>query len=74
MHGNLPALKAMLVKIRQEQVDDIALGGTCFQRRSRVAAVHRRFELDIPVQLILGNGESEVHAQLLAFRLRSILL
>jgi predicted phosphodiesterase len=63
IHGNLPALEAVLRDICHEQVDTIVVGGDVLpgpMPRETLACLQA---LDISVQLIQGNGEREVLAQ-----------
>jgi predicted phosphodiesterase len=63
IHGNLPALEAVLQEIRQAQVDQIVVGGDVIpgpMPRETLACLQ---DLDLPVHFIQGNGEREVLAQ-----------
>jgi predicted phosphodiesterase len=62
LHGNLPALEAVLDGIRRESVDAILIGGDVLpgpMPRETIAALR---SLAIPVHGISGNGEREVLA------------
>jgi predicted phosphodiesterase len=63
IHGNLPALEAVLDEIRQERVDHIVVGGDVIPGPMPRETLDRLFALDLPVQFIHGNGEREVLAQ-----------
>jgi putative phosphoesterase len=63
IHGNLPALEAVLQEIRQAKVDLVVVGGDVLpgpMPRETLACLR---DLDLPVQLIQGNGDREVLAQ-----------
>jgi putative phosphoesterase len=63
IHGNLPALEAVLAEIHREKVDQILIGGDVLpgpMPRETLAALLR---LEIPVQLIRGNGDRVVLAE-----------
>ena len=64
IHGNLPALEAVLAEIRQAGVDQIVVGGDVIPgpMPGEVIAVLR--DIDVPVHCIQGNGEREVLAQI----------
>jgi predicted phosphodiesterase len=57
IHGNLPALKAVLDQVRQAQVDQIVVGGDVVPGPMPRETLALLRELEIPVQYILGNGE-----------------
>ncbi|HVF98724.1 MAG TPA: metallophosphoesterase family protein [Chloroflexia bacterium] len=64
IHGNLPALEAVLEDIRQAQVDLVVVGGDVVpgpMPRETLACLQG---LDIPIQFIHGNGEGAVLAQM----------
>ena len=63
IHGNLPALEAVLQDVRQAGVDQIIVGGDVLPGpipRETIACLR---DLDIPTQFIQGNGDREVLAQ-----------
>lgn len=63
IHGNLPALEAVLAEIRREKVDRILVGGDVLpgpMPRETLAALLR---VEIPIQLIRGNGDRVVLAE-----------
>jgi len=62
VHGNLPALEAVLDEVRRESVDRVVVGGDVLPGPMPVQALARLLELDLPVELIRGNGEREVLA------------
>jgi putative phosphoesterase len=62
IHGNLPALEAVLQDIRQAEVDEIVVGGDVLpgpMPRETIACLR---DLDVPVKFIQGNGDREVLA------------
>ena len=64
IHANLPALEAVLGKIRQEGVDGVVVGGDVLPGPMPVETLERLKVLDVPVQFIYGNGEVAVLEQL----------
>jgi len=60
IHGNLPALEAVLAEIRRVGVDRIVVGGDVVPGPMPGETIARLLELDIPVHCIQGNGEREV--------------
>jgi len=62
IHGNLPALEAVLEEIRQAQVDRIVVGGDVLPGPMPRETLTFLRDLDIPVQFIHGNGDREVLA------------
>src|ERR1700736_6546751 len=64
IHGNLPALEAVLQEIRQTGVDQIVVGGDVVPGPMPVETIDCLLGLDIPVQFIQGNGEVDVLAEM----------
>ena len=64
IHGNLPALEAVLQDIRQAGVDHIVVGGDVLPGPMPCETLERLENLDTPVQFIQGNGEAAVLAQI----------
>ena len=64
IHGNLPALEAVLQEIRQAEIDQVVVGGDVVPGPMPRETLTCLLDLDVPVQFIRGNGESEVLAQL----------
>ena len=60
IHGNLPALEAVLQEIRQEQVDCVVVGGDVLPGPMPRETLACLADLDIPVHCIYGNGEVAV--------------
>lgn len=63
IHGNLPALEAVLQEIRKAEVDQIVVGGDVVPGPMPHETIGCLRDLDIPVQYIYGNGEREVLAR-----------
>ena len=60
IHGNLPALEAVLEEVRQAEVDQVVVGGDVFpgpMPRETLACLR---EIEIPVRFIQGNGDRAV--------------
>ena len=66
IHGNLPALEAVLQAIRQAGVDQIVVGGDVVPGPMPRETLECLLALELPVQFILGNGELAVLAQMAA--------
>ena len=62
IHGNLPALEAVLQDLRQAGVDRIVVGGDVLPGPMPSETITFLRGLDIPVQFIRGNGDREVLA------------
>jgi putative phosphoesterase len=60
IHGNLPALEAVLQEIRRAQVDRVVVGGDVLPGPMPRKTLTRLTDLDVPVQCIYGNGEVAV--------------
>ncbi len=60
IHGNLPALEAVLQDIRQAEVDHLVVGGDVVPGPMPRETLTCLLDLDIPVQFIQGNGEREM--------------
>ena len=58
IHGNLPALEAVLAEIRQIGVEQIVVGGDIVPGPMVREALKRLLSLDVPVQFIYGNCET----------------
>src|SRR5438046_2443483 len=63
IHGNLPALEAVLQEIHQAGVDHVVVGGDVVPGPMSRETLDCLLRLDIPVRFIQGNGEVEVLAQ-----------
>jgi predicted phosphodiesterase len=64
IHANLPALEAVIGKIRQEKVDCVVVGGDVLPGPMPRETLEHLQDLDVPVQFIYGNGEVAVLEQL----------
>jgi putative phosphoesterase len=62
IHGNLPALEAVLDEVRRESVDLVVVGGDVFPGPLCRESLERLMTLDAPVQFITGNGDRETCA------------
>src|SRR5512144_3167962 len=66
IHGNLPALEAVLAELRHADVDQVVVGGDVVPGPMPRETLRRLLALDLPVHFIHGNGELAVLAQLSA--------
>src|SRR5262245_46661925 len=64
IHGNLPALEAVLQEVRLAQVGRVVVGGDVLPGPLPRETLACLLGLDCPVQFILGNGDREVLAQM----------
>ncbi len=64
IHGNLPALEAVLQEIRQAKADRVVVGGDVVPGPMPCQALARLLDLDLPVDFIRGNGEIAALAHL----------
>lgn len=62
IHGNLPALEAVLQEIRQAEVEQIVVGGDVLPGPMPRETITCLLDIEIPVQFIQGNGDREVLA------------
>lgn len=60
IHGNLPALEAVLKETRRESVDRIVVGGDVFPGPMPHLVLDALLSADVPVDFIYGNGEVAV--------------
>lgn len=72
IHGNLPALEAVLHDVRQADVDQIVVGGDVIPGPMPREALRRLLDLDLPTHFIHGNGELAILAQMAGARTGSI--
>ena len=64
IHANLPALEAVIGKIRQEEVDGVVVGGDVLPGPMPLETLECLQDLHVPVRFIYGNGEVAVLEQL----------
>lgn len=64
IHGNLPALEAVLDELRRERVDRIIIGGDVLPGPMPVQCLDLLTRLEIPTHFIMGNGDREVLARM----------
>jgi predicted phosphodiesterase len=60
IHGNLPALEAVLDDVARARVDVIVVGGDVVPGPMPREAIARVRALDVPARFIRGNGEREI--------------
>jgi len=63
IHGNLPALEAVLLEIVRAEVDKVVVGGDVVAGPMPRETLARLLNLDIPVQFIQGNADREIVAR-----------
>jgi putative phosphoesterase len=63
IHGNLPALEAVVQQVRKAKVDRVIVGGDVLPGPMPVETLACLLELDMPVQFIQGNCEVAVLAE-----------
>jgi predicted phosphodiesterase len=66
IHGNLPALDAVLAEVREARVDAIVVGGDVLPGPLPRETLDRLLSLDVPTRFLYGNGDRAVLAQLTA--------
>jgi putative phosphoesterase len=64
IHGNLPALEAVLREVRDEDVDEIVVGGDVMPGPMPKEALEALLDLNTKVQFIQGNGDRVVLDQM----------
>jgi len=62
IHGNLPALEAVLQEVRREAVGELVIGGDVFPGPMSDEALALLLGIDLPVRFLLGNGDRETLA------------
>jgi putative phosphoesterase len=60
IHGNVPALEAVLAEVRQSSVDLIVVGGDVLPGPMPRETLDALYDLDIPTRFIRGNGDRAV--------------
>ena len=63
IHGNLPALEAVLDDVDAAGVDQIVVGGDVIPGPMPCESIEALLDLAVPVRYISGNGEREVLAE-----------
>jgi predicted phosphodiesterase len=63
IHGNLPALEAVLAEVREAKVDRIVVGGDVVPGPMPCETLERLLALDLPTDFLHGNCELAVLAQ-----------
>ncbi len=64
IHGNLPALDAVVADVRRANVDRIVVGGDVLPGPMPRETLDRLARIDVPTDYIMGNGDREVVAHL----------
>jgi len=64
IHGNLPALEAVLDDARRARADRIVVGGDVLPGPMPRETLDRLARIDVPIDYIMGNGDREVVAHL----------
>ena len=72
IHGNLPALEAVLQDIRQADVGQIVVGGDVVPGPMPREALGQLLDLGLPTHFIYGNGELAILAQMAGARTGSV--
>src|ERR1700757_4137771 len=62
IHGNLPALEAVLREILEQKVDRVVVGGDIVSGPMPCETLSCLLDLEVPVNFIYGNGEVAVEA------------
>jgi predicted phosphodiesterase len=68
IHGNLPALNAVLAEVASAGVERIVMGGDIVPGPMPRECLDRLLTTDVPVQFVHGNGERSVLAQMAALQ------
>jgi predicted phosphodiesterase len=64
IHGNLPALEAVLADVHRADVDHVIVGGDVVPGPMPREAIACLLDLDLPTEFIQGNGDREVVARM----------
>src|SRR5438552_14964250 len=64
IHGNLPALEAVLEDVARAGADRVVVGGDVVPGPMPRETLVRLLELELPFQFIVGNGELAVLAEM----------
>jgi predicted phosphodiesterase len=62
IHGNLPALEAVVVEVRDAGVDEVIVGGDVLPGPMPVETLDLLAALEVPVRYLRGNGDRETLA------------
>ena len=62
IHGNLPALEAVLEEVRRSEADHIVVGGDLVPGPFPRECFDLLNSLDLPTEFIIGNGDRETLA------------
>src|SRR5690348_11266244 len=62
IHGNLPALEAVLEEVRAAKVDHILIGGDVVPGPMPRECLDTLYKLTTPATFIMGNGDRETIA------------
>jgi predicted phosphodiesterase len=68
IHGNLPALEAVLQEVRRAGIDAIVVGGDVLPGPMPRQTLDLLLGLDVPTRFIFGNGDRAILAQLAGAR------
>lgn len=60
IHGNLPALDAVLAELQGEAIDAVVVGGDVMPGPRPGSCLERIAALELPVHFVRGNGEADV--------------
>src|SRR5262249_50956812 len=63
IHGNLPALRAVLAEVARSGAERIVVGGDVVPGPMPRETLQRLRSLELPVDFIIGNGELAVLAE-----------
>lgn len=72
IHGNLPALEAVLREIGREDVDMMVVGGDVLPGPMPTECLECLRQVDVTTRFIMGNGESDILKQLQGAELKHI--
>src|SRR5258707_15809042 len=64
IHGNLPALEAVLEDLACARADQIVVGGDVVPGPMARETLALLLDVDVPIEFILGNGEVAVLAEM----------
>ena len=68
IHGNLPALEAVLDEVHQAGIDQVVVGGDVIPGPMPRETLRRLLDVEPPAHFIRGNGELAILAQMAAAR------